>query len=251
MPGLQAMSTWWAWVAGPQGTTVLALCALVLGMILGWLHATRSRRAAGDEAGPDAAAGRHPAGRHRAGGPLPAAGRLPLLAEGEGRRVWAELMANDRPRPDAIPGALAVIRVARGGRPVPDVPSPPWVPSLVPPEGWLAAGLPHPVRYDGSYDANGWDEGTVFGPAERALLMPRPDSQVRTAATEPGWPGSRGYQSLPSPRPDPDPGPAGEELFGTAWTRQAALDLAAWMDEHVYGRPGTYAEITARLDGQP
>lgn len=36
------MSGWWAWVAGPQGTTVLALCALVLGMILGYLTGHRS-----------------------------------------------------------------------------------------------------------------------------------------------------------------------------------------------------------------
>ena len=37
------MSGWfWAWVAGPSGTTTLALCALALGMILGYLTGHRA-----------------------------------------------------------------------------------------------------------------------------------------------------------------------------------------------------------------
>lgn len=251
------MSGFAAWARSPGGTAAMMGCVLVFGVILGWLHATRRR---GDVLGEEPEV--RPAGRHRAGVPLPAAGRLPMLAEGEGRRVWAELMANDRPRPDAILGAhdLAVIRVARGGRPVPDVPSPPWVPPLVPAGDRLAADLPvapaREVRYDGSYDANGWDENTVLGPAERALLMPAQPlpaeipvlygrRRPRDAREDPD------LISKIAAAPEPAAGAAGEELYGTAWTRQAALDLAAWMDEHVYSRPGTYAEITARLDGQP
>lgn len=92
------MSGWWAWVAGPQGTTVLALCALVLGMILGYLTG------------------------HRAGWRAALADLRERREEAEANQLLEEL----RPLPSGRPTERTRVRVDYRPAPIPGLGTPIW-----------------------------------------------------------------------------------------------------------------------------